>query len=90
MYTCNILFQRAVGLIDPSPEIGDKITSSAQIFKDGHKGIVTLDYEKKLEDETLYQAMYQKRLPVGKDQIGKAILNMSVFFSLVFVYFRRS
>ncbi|XP_062599110.1 sperm-associated antigen 8-like [Saccostrea cucullata] len=49
----------------------EKITSSAQIFRDGHAGILTTEFDSKVDNVTTVRQSYKKPEPCGVRLVGK-------------------
>lgn len=62
--------QRAVGHIDPISELNDDLTSGAQIFKDGHKGLLTTNFEDGVSNVTEIRENYKPPKGTGIRTLG--------------------
>ncbi|KAJ8303978.1 hypothetical protein KUTeg_017561 [Tegillarca granosa] len=66
----NWVEERAVEHLD-KVEKDENITSSAQVFRDGHLGILTTDFDAGAENITTIRASYKKPEPCGVRLTGK-------------------
>lgn len=53
----------------------EKITSSAQIFRDGHSGILTTELDARVDNVTTVRHSYKKPEPCGVRLVGNGIKN---------------
>ena len=65
-----VCLQRAVDSLDPHDLNGDK-TSSAQIYKDGHAGLLSTDVTARVEKLTTVRDSYRPPQGPNVRQIGK-------------------
>ena len=63
--------QRAVDGIDPSYTINEGLTSSAQVFKDGHGGLLSTNFEAKAPSVTEVRENYKPPRGPGVRTQGK-------------------
>lgn len=67
-------FQRQVADYDKIDK-DEKITSSAQIFRDGHSGILTTELDARVDNVTTVRHSYKKPEPCGVRLVGNGIKN---------------
>lgn len=60
-------------------DLPEGCTSKAQLMRDGHKGLLTTEFDTKVEDKTNVRISYKppKRNPVGQEG-NIAVLNLNV------------
>lgn len=68
------LLQRQVADYDKIDK-DEKITSSAQIFRDGHTGILTTELDARVDNVTTVRHSYKKPEPCGVRLVGNGIKN---------------
>lgn len=68
------LLQRQVADYDKIDK-DEKITSSAQIFRDGHSGILTTELDARVDNVTTVRHSYKKPEPCGVRLVGNGIKN---------------
>lgn len=68
------LLQRQVADYDKIDK-DEKITSSAQIFRDGHSGILTTELDARVDNVTTVRHSYKKPEPCGVRLVGNDIKN---------------
>ena len=63
--------QRAVNHIDPSSNLSEGLTSSAQVYKDGHRGLLSTEFSTPAEDKTTFRVSYKPPQGPGVPLKGK-------------------
>lgn len=58
----------------------EKITSSAQIFRDGHSGILTTDMDARVDNVTTVRQSYKTPQPCGVRLVGNAVKTRQQFY----------
>lgn len=58
----------------------EKITSSAQIFRDGHSGILTTDMDAKVDNITTVRQSYKTPQPCGVRLVGNVLKTRQQFY----------
>lgn len=66
----NLFFQRQVHDLDPV-DLNQGITSSAQLFKDGHKGVLTTEFDAKVDTLSTVRDSYRVPQKPGVRQKGE-------------------
>lgn len=74
LYLFFLLLQRQVADYDKIDK-DEKITSSAQIFRDGHSGILTTELDARVDNVTTVRHSYKKPEPCGVRLVGNDIKN---------------
>merc|ERR1711976_804355 len=75
----NWVEERAVEEFDPS-DLNAGVTSGAQQFKDGHKGLLSTEINASVEKETTFRESYQYRQPLSSAKGAKARLMEQLIF----------
>lgn len=74
IFIFSLMLQRQVADYDKIDK-DEKITSSAQIFRDGHSGILTTELDARVDNVTTVRHSYKKPEPCGVRLVGNGIKN---------------